>query len=307
MKPRERVIRVLLRLLAHPYRHTRRDLWEYFDVSKDAIDKDILAIKAAAINFDQEKKGLYRCAILPDPKFDELHYLQSLTDEDRGQISSALSKYYASKKVTYLNNKLSSLYDFQQLGLNALRRPALEKLNNLEAARKSKKQVILENYRSNSNEIKDRLVEVFRVDPELDMFQAFDPEEKRKHRRNKHFKLSRINRVIITDHSWQHESKHVIKPTDVFRIAMANQVMVQLKIDVYAYNSLIDNYPKAKGECDPGSKPNTFYFQSKVNPEFLGLINFIMNNAGHVEIISPLELKNEVRKRINTLLKDLEK
>jgi len=163
----------------------------------------------------------------------------------------------------------------------------------------------LEKYRSNSNDIRDRQVEVFDVDPELDMVQAYDPEEKRKDRQNKHFKLSRINRVINTNNPWQYKNKHDIKPTDVFRIAMANQVRVELNMDVYAYNSLIDNYPLAKGRCDDGSELNTFYFQAKVNPEFLGLINFIMNR--HVDIISPPELKDEVRKRINKLLKDLDK
>ena len=185
MTPRERVLRVLLRLLAYPYRYTRRDLWEHFEVGKDAIDDDILAIKAAGVNFDQEKKGLYRCAILPDPKFDELRYLQSMTDADQARISSALNKYYGSKEVNYLNGKLSTLYDFQKLGLNALRKPALEKLNNLEASRKNEKQVILKNYRSNSNEIKDRRVEVFDIDTELEMIQAYDTEETRPNRQNK--------------------------------------------------------------------------------------------------------------------------
>jgi len=305
MLPRERVLKVLLRILARPYRYTRRDLWKHFRVSKSAIDEDILAIKAAGIVFDQNK--LYRCAILPDPKFDELRYLQSLTSEERAKIGNLLNQGLSQKEAFYLQQKLSSLYDFQQLGLNALRRPALEKLNLLESARKKELQVLLEKYRSNSNKIKDRVVEVFDINPELDTLQAFDPEEKSKDKQIKHFKLSRIERVHITDIPWANKTKHTIKPTDVFRIAKGGQKMVELKMDVYAYNSLIDNYPKAKGECMTGSENNTFHFQTKVNPDFLGLINFIMNNAGHVEVISPPELKEKVRERVNILLKDLEK
>lgn len=124
---------------------------------------------------------------------------------------------------------------------------------------------------------------------------------------NKHYKIARITRVILTDDSWQNKTNHDTKPTDVFRIAESNQVRVELSMDVYAYNSLIDNYPLAKGRCDEDSVPNTFYFEAKVNPDFLGLINFIMNNAGHVEIISPPELKEKVQERINKLLKDLKK
>lgn len=301
MTARERTIRVMLRILANPYQYSRKELAKHFDCSRDSIDDDIKAIKDADINFRQLKKGKHPCAIEPDRQFEELRYLQPLTDADKAQIANALA-YTNKKDAFYLKKKLDSLYDFQKLGLNALRRPALERLNNLAAAQKAKKQVILVRYRSNSNAIRDRQVEAFKVDPELDTVQAFDPKDQK----NKHFKLSRIERVLLTDTPWASEEKHNIKPTDVFRIAMANQIMVQLKIDVYAYNSLIDNYPKAKGECDSGTSPNTFFFQCKVNPQFLGLINFIMNNAGHVEIIAPIELKEKVRERVNILLADLD-
>jgi len=305
MKARERVLRMLLRVLARPYIYTRRELRNHFDVSEDTMRDDIRAIKAAGIKFEQETSGRYRCAVLPDTQFDELRYLQSLTEEERGRIGNLLNQYLPKREAFYLKQKLSSLYDFQQLGLNALRRPALEKLNLLESAKKKELQVIFENYRSNSNEIKDRILEVFEITPELDTVQAFDPEEKRTDKQIKHFKLSRIERVRITDTPWTNKAKHKIKTTDVFRIAMNNQKMVHLKMDVYAYNSLIDNYPKAKGECMPGTEQNTFDFQSKVNPKFLGLTNFIMNNAGHVEIISPMELKEKVRERVNILLESL--
>ena len=306
MKPRERVLRIVRYILAQPYKLTRKDLQDKFDVGKDAIDDDIKAIKDAGINFQQDKP-LYRCAIFPDPAFDELRYLQPLTEIERGKISRILhDSMGSSKEATYLTKKLASLYDFQQLGLNALRRPALERLSLLEAAQKDKKQIILVNYRSNSNKIKDRLVEAFDIQADLDTVQAFDPNESSKEKRIKHFKLSRIERIQITDTPWQHETKHHRRATDVFRIAMDNQILVSLNMDVYAYNSLIDNYPKAKGDCMSGTLPNTFNFQSRVNPQFLGLVNFIMNNAGHVEIISPEGLKDRVRERARALIKSLD-
>lgn len=302
MTPRERAIRVLIFILSNPYRYSRKEIAKKMDITLDELKGDIKEIKLADVNFDQEKKGKFPCAILPDDQFNELKYLQPLNDEDWTRIEGAF-RGWSTKEELYLRKKLESLYDVQKLGLNALRRPALDRLNKLEYGKKHELQVILEKYRSNSNDIRDRQVEVFKIDPELDTLQAFDPIAKK----IKHFKLSRIDRVIVSDVSWNYKNKHDPKPTDVFRIAMANQKLVELNIDVYAYNSLIDNYPKAKGECDTGSEPNTFYFQAKVNPLFLGLINFIMNNAGHVEIISPPELKEKVRERINILLKDLDK
>lgn len=301
MKPRELVIKVLLKILSAPNRVTKKDIAKHIQKSVSSVDEYIDAIENAGINITKEKiKGKNYYAIEPDDQFDELKYLLPLSDADMAQIGRALN-YIKKEDAFYLKKKLASLYDFQKLGLNALRKPNLEKLNQLAFAEKNQKQVVLKNYRSNSNKIKDRQVEVFKVDPELDTLQAFDPIDLKV----KHFKLSRITRVEQTEIPWQFKDKHDERPTDVFRIAMGNQIMVELNMDVYAYNSLIDNYSLARGKCDEGIKPNTFYFQSKVNPQFLGLINFIMNNAGHVEIISPPKLKEKVRERINLLLKNL--
>ena len=148
MTPRERVLRVLLRILAHPYRFTKRDLAEHFDMSKDAIKEDIEAMVNIGLHFDQDNK--YRCAVIPDRQFQELKHLQSLSDDEKSRIGGLLNQYLPGKEALYLKNKLDSLYDFQQLGLRALRRPALERIDVLERAKKEKLRVILKNYRSNS-------------------------------------------------------------------------------------------------------------------------------------------------------------
>ena len=298
MTPRERVIRVLLRVLANPYRYTRRNLKAHFGVSLDTIKSDIQEIRNAGLEFVQEEGKYYRCAILPESGFDELRYLQSLTEGEKGRIGTLLNQYLSEKEALYLNKKLGSLYDFQQLGLRALRRPALERIDRLEAARKQKLRAVLKNYRSNSNKIRDRRVEVFHVDPDLDTIQAFDVEE----RATRHFRLSRIQRVEITDLAWEFEGHHSLKPTDVFRIADIEQVLVQLRLDVQAYNALIEQFPKALSEIQPGAEPNTFDFQSKVNDKFFGLINFIMGNAGHVEVLGPPVLIKRIQEEATKIL-----
>ena len=301
MTPRERVLKVLLRILAHPYRFTKRDLAVHFEMSKDAIKEDIQAIVNIGLHFHQD--NVHKCAIIPDRQFKELKHLQSLNDDDQVKISEALSRYCSSKDALYLKNKLSSLYDFQRLGIRALRRPALERIDILEQAKKQKRQVVLKNYRSNSNTIRDRKVEVFHIDPELDTIQTFEVDEND----NRHFKLSRIERVKLTDDTWQYEDKHHYKYTDVFRIADNNQTSVHLRLRVYAYNDLIETYPKALSEILPAAEPNTFDFETRVNHQFLGLMNFIMGNFQHVEIIAPQQLKDRVEEEAKLILEKLKK
>jgi predicted DNA-binding transcriptional regulator YafY len=301
MNPRERTLRLLLRLLAGPYRHTRSDLAQFFGVSKDTIKDDFKQLYNAGL--DWEKNEHYRYAILIDPQFKELEYLQPLTDSDKNLLNSAL-KGLPGKDQVFLKKKLSSLYDFQQLGLRALRKPAIERIDRLVAAQKDQKQVVLENYRSrSSNSVRNRRVEPFHVDPEKDTLQAFDLDVKD----SRHFRLSRIDRVHITDQDWQYQNHHRTKITDVFRIADNQQVFVHLQVDVSGYNSLIEEFPLALTYLEPASTPATWDFQCQVNHDFKGLINYIMGNAAHVEILAPATLKARVRAEAEEILKKIEK
>ncbi len=298
MKPRERVIRVLLRILAHPYRFTRRELAQHFGVSLDAVKDDINAIRNTGLTVDTKPESQYRLAVLPDRTFKELQHLQPLSEEDKARIAQALN-YVSGREALYLRKKLDSLYDFQKLGLRALRKPALERLDRLAAAQQDERQVVLENYRSRSNEIRSRRVEPFHVDPEKDTLQAYDIDK----RDSRHFRLSRIERVHLTDTPWQFQGEHRVKITDVFRIADNKQVPVHLTLDVFAYNSLTEEFPLTITYIDPGSKPNTFEFQCVVNHEFKGVLNFIMSNALHLTINYPEQLRTLVREEAKRILK----
>lgn len=292
MTPRERILRIVMRLLAHPYRFTRKDLADEFNEGKiEAINGDIRELKLADIGFHQEEKHPYRLAIIPDRRLKELQHLLPLTESERARLRNIISRELSTKDALYFNNKLDSLYDFQKLGLRALRKPELEKIDRLEAARKQQKRVILEKYRSNSNTILDRHIEPFHLDPELDTLQAYDVDKQK----TSHFRLSRIERVILTDEDWAYQHKHHYKYTDVFRIADDEQVYVQLRLDVWGLNALTEAFPKARAEIIPGAEEKTFIFEAKVNAKFMGLINFIMGNAEHVEVLHPEALKEKIR------------
>lgn len=298
MRSRQRVLRIVLRILGQPYQYTRRNLAEYYGVSKKTVDEDIKEIEDAGIKLDKHHPH-YKLAIFPDGSFKELEHLMPLTVEEQHRIKLAIDKSTGStKEADKLKRKFSTLYDFQRLGIRALRRPELEKLDMLEAGKKMEKRVILENYRSNSNEIKNRVVEPFDIDTEIGMLQAFDIDDQK----SKHFKISRIKRVQATDIPWDFKHKHDYKYPDVFRIANKNKITVQLELDIFAYNALVENYPKARSEILHGSEENTYNFQSKVNAGFLGLTNFILGNRGHVKILGPESLKEHLLKEAQKMI-----
>ena len=88
---------------------------------------------------------------------------------------------------------------------------------------------------------------------------------------------------------------------------MANndQEIVQLRLDVWGYNALIEQYPKAMADISVSADHNVFEFQSKVNKKFLGIIPFIMGNAEHVEIVYPDALKEAIQAEARKILEKL--
>ena len=298
---KERVLRLLLLLLARPYQYKKSDLAKLYHRDEDTIKGDFKAMRNVELKVVHDK--LFRYAILPDYHFKELQYLQPLSEGEIANIRLLVQKQYSKKEALYLNRKLDSLYDFQRLGLQALRKPALDILDQLEHAKKNKKQITLLGYRSNSNSVRDRSIEAFHIDPELDTIQAYDVEVQK----HKHFLLSRVERVQLTDKTWQYENVHSIKPTDVFRIVDDQQTFVHLGLDVYAYNMLTEAFPRARGAILPGRTPNTFDFQAKVNADFLGLLNFIMANFEHIDIYAPDRLKAMVIAKAQRIYEKLHK
>lgn len=288
MTARERIVAVLLRILPQPYQYTRRDLMQHFGVSRDTINDDITALRQAGLTIEQDEQ--YRLALLPEQDFKELRHLQPLSAEDKARLANVL-QYLPTREAIYLRKKLESLYDFQQLGLRALRKPALDRLDRLTTAQKNRRQVTLENYRSRSNQVSDRVVEPFHIDTEKDTLQAYDV----KLGDSRHFRLSRIERVQLSDAPWQYETAHRVKITDVFRIADNQQVNVHLLLDIFAYNSLTEEFPLSLTYLEKGAADNTYDFQCKVNHQFIGISNFILSNAAHVEILSPVALREKIR------------
>lgn len=303
MKPRERIIRLLLRILANPRLYTRRDLADHFDSNIKTIGKELKILDDLDEINVKYQLPQYTYYIEPNNRYTELSALHPLTEEERLLVARAVHAQSGSTaKAERLVKKIAGLYDYQQLGLQALRHPAIERINRLEDAKKRRKQVILVNYRSNNNSIENRRAEPFRIDTEHDILHAYSY----KNGETRHFRLSRIERIEVTEDAWQNENKHVNQYTDVFRISNDDSVTVKLQLTVRAYNLLIEQYPPAAGKTEPSGEKGFFVFQDKVNRKFMGITDFIMGQCRDVEILAPDSLRTHIRERATALAKKLE-
>jgi len=298
--PSTKTLRILLKLLAAPGRLTKKQLGAYVGLTESKnIQAHINSIRAAGIEISCDKH--YRYSAIPKLGFKELNYLSPLNDADKARIKGALSQFPTAEAIQ-LANKLESIYDFQQLGLEALRRPEVDKFKTVEKAIREQKRIVLVNYRSrNSNAERDRKVEAFGIEPEIGMIRAYDTEKLR----TSHFMLSRMDRVNLLDEPWMYTSLHSHNPSDAFNIVMKNKVMVDLTLSVSAYNDLIERNPQARQYTRRGSEENTFQFQARINHKFIGLRQFLLANWREVTIHSPANLREEMRGEAAAMLKQL--
>lgn len=284
--PSTKTLRLLLKLLAAPKRLTKRQLGAYVGLKdRSSVTDHLNHIKAAGITVESDKH--HRYYVLPTTGFKELSYLSPLSDADKMRIKDALNQLPEAEALQ-LSNKLASIYDFQSLGIEALRRPELEKLDAVEESIKELRRVLLVNYRSrNSNDERDRKVEVFSIEPEIGMIKAYDCEKQR----TSHFMLSRLDRVKVLDQPWLFEKLHNNHPSDAFNIVANSRVMVDLTLSVSAYNDLVERNPNARQYTRKGAEENTYQFQGRVNKNFIGLKQFVLANWRDVTIHAPSELR----------------
>jgi predicted DNA-binding transcriptional regulator YafY len=179
----------------------------------------------------------------------------------------------------------------------------LAKVDVLEQAKNQHLMVILQDYRSsNSNDIRDRLVEPFHISPPEDSIHAFDIEKGAL----RHFRISRVKRIQITEQVWENEGKHYIRRTDPFRIVDDNQERIHIRFKVGAYNELIERFPLAKSFIEHDAEDEIYDFECKVNAKFFGLTNFILGfHHQMVEIIEPESLVLHIRAELEKIQEKL--
>jgi predicted DNA-binding transcriptional regulator YafY len=157
----------------------------------------------------------------------------------------------------------------------------------------NKQQVVLGNYSSaHSKTIRNRVVEPFAFTTNYIQLWAYDVEEKK----NKQFKIIRIENVELLPQMWQHAAKHEKGFMDIFRISSFEQLPVKLKLNLRAASLLMEEYPLSEQYLTKVDD-NEWILESKV-ASYEGIGRFIMGLLQDIEIIESEKLKEFIRKRL---------
>lgn len=271
------------------------ELEDKMEMSARNLRRDLNLIESSGFLLDR-KKG-YRLQSDRSTSRD-LKNLMHFSEEEISILYQTLSLIEEDSPLKErLVRKMNAFYDLK--ALEQLRqKDDLTKVHTIRDSLEQKKQVILKAYRSsNSNNIEDRVVEVFDFLPDYRAIWCYDI----KSHSCKQFKLARMQFVELLLSAWRYEEKHQKPFIDVFRMsAMKPLTTVELLLSLKAYNLLIEEYPLATKYIKQEDKS----YRVKVPvANYNGIGRFVLGLIEEIEIIKPAAFKKYLKAQVGKFLK----
>ncbi len=291
-----RALKILLRLSNGRW-HSLSELAEDIEHGERTVERYIADFREVGFSV-VVKDGLYRIPTL-DNKLKDLKEMLYFTNEEAMVMNKAICSIDDNNILKEgLVQKLTELYDFDQ-HIDIKDHPVHSKnIENLNTAISNKEQVVLQQYRSSNGQmVRDRLVEPFSFTADYNTVWVYEPESQL----CKVFKTSRIGSVKLIGKAFQFAHLHKKLPTDVFRMTGESTQNVKLKLNLRAYNLLIEEYPQAEMYLKP-LKNDFWQFEAPI-ANFAGVGRFCMGLCEDVEIQRPKELKEFIFEKIKNKYK----
>jgi len=290
----KRILRLLM-MLSGIKKYAMPELEDKMEMSARNLRRDLNLIESSGFLLDR-KKG-YRLQSDRSTSRD-LKNLMHFSEEEISILYQTLSLIEEDSPLKErLVRKMNAFYDLK--ALEQLRqKDDLTKVHTIRDSLEQKKQVILKAYRSsNSNNIEDRVVEVFDFLPDYRAIWCYDI----KSHSCKQFKLARMQFVELLSSAWRYEEKHQKPFIDVFRMSsMKPLTTVELLLSLKAYNLLIEEYPLATKHIKQEDKS----YRVKVPvANYNGIGRFVLGLIEEIEIIKPAAFKKYLKAQVGKFLK----
>ena len=135
---------------------------------------------------------------------------------------------------------------------------------------------------------------------------------------NKTFKVSRMTDVVMLDLEWGNEARHKQVFTDLFMFSGEERLPVKLRLDLLAYNLMIEEYPKsadfiveealadeADGEGNASSdtprKDAKHWIFSADFASYIGISRFVLGLYNHIDVLESREFKEYLREEVQKM------
>lgn len=294
----EQLLRMLM-MLSGTRSFSLDEIAERFQKSERTIYRQLNTLENAGFVLErtEDPAGMrYKLAVNTQTNKD-LRKLIHFTEDEASLIYKLLSELDGSTQLKdQLLRKLHGLYDVKAIH-QFQKSFEIERIQKLDVAIQSKKQIILKNYRSShSSTTLDRRVEPVQFLEDYKAIWCLDIKDLQ----IKTFKVSRIEDVEILQQDWEYSAKHVLPFVDIFRMSAPSPIaMIKARLTLKAYNLLLEDHPAAK-EYVTAEPVNQFYLKVPV-ADFNGIGRFVLGLPGEVKIIEPQEFVDFVEEKGNLL------
>jgi len=273
-----RILRFIL-FLSGSYPRTKEECITFLEIKSSAFYCYCNLLKDTGFDLRQ-KEGKYHI----DYREKENHILSDLlhfTEEEVWLLSCCIDTLEEKPGCAVkLKQKLVSFLN-QDKAIEAYiqkEKPAIVQV--LQKAQHEKKQILLMNYSSgNSQTIKNRMVEPFEFKEDFNLLWAFDTGLKK----NRQFKICRIEDVSATPFPWENERLHRSLPVDIFRNTGELDKQIEFRLNLRAKNLLTEEYPLSAKYIKQIS-PNQFIFKAYV-AKYEGPGRFVLGIAEDIQLI----------------------
>lgn len=288
----ERLIRVM-KLLTANETHTIDEIAEILEISPRSVYRYIDSFREAG--FVIKKNGPYLRLDKSSPYFKDISRLVHFSEEEAWILKSAIESIDDNNVIKQnLKKKLYSLYNYKIVAETVTHGKVAQNVGLLVDAMQEKKQVELVSYRSsNSNNIRNRVVEAFEFTTNYEQVWCFCPDENR----NKLFRVSRIGRVEILDNRWQNQKAHKSGFTDIFRMYNTMQMPVKLLLTMRAASLLSEEFPLAEKYLTAQKDKKHWLLETRVC-SWEGIGRFVMGLTDEVQIIDTPEFQDFINQKI---------
>jgi len=273
-----RILRLIL-FLSSSYPKTKEECITFMEIKSSAFYCYCNLLRDTGFEIQQEG-GKYRIEyqeknqhILSDLLHfnEEEAYLLSCCIDNLGEKSGCALK---------LKQKLVSFLNQDKAIESYIRKEKTAIVQSLRNAMQTRKQILLLNYSSgNSQTVRNRMVEPFEFKDDFNLVWAYDTGL----RKNRQFKICRIEDTSETPFLWEYERMHRSLPVDIFRNTGELNKQVEFRLNLRAKNLLTEEYPLS-AKCITQKSANQFVFKAFV-AKYEGPGRFVLGIAEDIQLI----------------------
>lgn len=288
-----------MQLMSGSVNYTIDELADKLETSYRSIYRYIDTFRNAGFVVEKVEPNVYRIAEMSS-RYPDLDKLVYFSEEEAYIVNSLIDRLDSTNTLkANLHRKLASIYESTSIGDYVDKKSNAANVEAITKAIKDKKKVVLKNYQSgNSGKISDRTVEPFAFTTNYIDIWAWENSSST----NKVFKISRIEEVEILEDNWEAEKKHHRQPTDVFRMSGDNTEHIILKMNTFAKNLLLEEYPLAERDVKR-SKDQWILDTFIAKPQGAG--RFVMGLCSAITIVEGEGLRQYIKEQTEQYLTNI--